>query len=160
MAASGTHLSILECDFLDEKFVAASIERFKAGGSRFIVASKRHPGSVDQRPWKRRLLTEGFNRILNALLRYPGSDTHGLKSIETELAQRLCELSQTTDEVFQTEIVLIAWANGVRIDELPIRIEERRATPVSILRRVPMVITVIAQLRRSIRRFRRQPIKI
>lgn len=154
LAAQGSHLSILECDFLDEQFVADSVDIFSAGKSRFIVASKRHPDSVDQRPWKRRLLTEGFNRILNMLLGYPGSDTHGLKSIETNLAKRLCELAQTTDEIFQTELVLIAWKNDVKIDELPIRIEERRATPVSILRRVPMVLDLLSQLRSSLRRFR------
>ncbi len=153
LAAQGSHLSILECDFLDEQFVAASIDMFISGKSRFIVASKRHPDSVDQRPWKRRFLTEGFNRILNVLLSYPGSDTHGLKSIETSLAKRLCELAQTTDEIFQTELVLMAWKNGVTIDELPIRIEERRATPVSILRRVPMVLDLLSQIRCSLRRF-------
>jgi len=154
LAANGSHLSILECDFLDERFVAASVDNFNAGKSRFIVASKRHPDSLDQRPLKRRLLTEGFNRILNTLLGYPGSDTHGLKSIETNLAKHLCELAQTTDEVFQTELVLIAWKNGVTIDELPIRIEERRASPVSITRRVPMVLDLLFQLRSSMRRFR------
>jgi glycosyltransferase involved in cell wall biosynthesis len=154
LAAQGSHLSILECDFLDAQFVAASLEFFSEGKSRFIVASKRHPDSVDHRPWKRRLLTEAFNRMLNILLGYPGSDTHGLKSIETNLAKRLCELAQTTDEIFQTELVLLAWKNGVTIDELPIRIDERRATPVSILRRVPMVFDLLSQLRRSLRRFR------
>jgi glycosyltransferase involved in cell wall biosynthesis len=160
LAAQSSHLSILECDFLDDQFVAASIHMFNAGKSRFIVASKRHPESLDQRPWKRRLLTEGFNRILNTLLGYPGSDTHGLKSIETKLAKRLCELAQTTDEIFQTELVLMAWKNGVTIDELPIRIEERRATPVSILRRVPMVLDLLSQLRSSMRRFDRNKVNI
>ena len=159
-AAQGSHLSILECDFLDEQFVTKSIEMFDEGKSRFIVASKRHPDSLDQRPWKRRLLTEGFNRILNMLLGYPGSDTHGLKSIETNLAKRLCELSQTTDEVLQTELVMMAWKNGITIDELPIHIEEHRTTPVSIMRRVPMVLDLLSQLRRSMHRFREHKVKI
>lgn len=153
LAARGSHLAILECDFLDEQFVAASIDSFISGQSRFIVASKRHPDSLDQRPWKRRLLTAGFNRILNVLLGYPGSDTHGLKCIETNLAQRLCRLARTSDEIFQTELVLIAWNNGVKIDELPIQIEEQRATPVSIFKRIPMVLETVSQLRGSMQRF-------
>lgn len=160
LAVQGSHLSILECDFLDEQFVAASVGMFSASKSRFIVASKRHPDSRDNRPWKRRLLTEGFNRILNMLFGYPGTDTHGLKSIETTLAKRLCELAQTTDEVLQTELVLMAWKKGIRIDELPIRIEERRVTPVSIVRRVPMVLDLLSQLRDSLRRFDENKVKI
>lgn len=153
LACTGSHLSILECDFLDATFVSRSIAAFRAGTSRFLVASKRHPDSVDERPAKRRLLTWGFNHILNTLVGYPGSDTHGLKSIETGLARQLCELAVTTDEVFQTEIVLIAWKLGVRIHELPIEIREVRAAPVSIRRRLPKVLNIVGELRRSMRRF-------
>ena len=160
LAAHASHLSILECDCLDEQFVASSIDMFKAGTSRFIVASKRHPDSLDRRPWKRRLLTAGFNRMLNLLFGYPGSDTHGLKSIETNLAKRLCDMAQTTDEIFQTELVLMAWKNGVIIDELPIRIEEHRDTPVAILRRLPMVPDLLSQLRNSVRRFHRNKVNL
>src|SRR5687768_5012512 len=92
LESSGTHLSVLECDFLDVAFVRESIVRFQQG-SQFIVGSKRHPRSVDERPLKRRLLTWGFNRILNACVGYPGSDTHGLKSIEADLAKELCRLA-------------------------------------------------------------------
>jgi glycosyltransferase involved in cell wall biosynthesis len=153
LAAKGSHLSILECDFLDPEFVRASIDLFALGKSQFIVASKRHPSSVDRRPYKRRLLTLLFNTLLRLTTGYPGTDTHGLKSIDTALAQRLCSAACTTDEVFQTEIVLLAWRWGFRVVELPIRIRERRPAPVSIRRRFPMVAGAVWQLRHSLRRF-------
>jgi len=146
---------VLECDFLDVAFVRESIVRFQQG-SQFIVGSKRHPRSVDERPLKRRLLTWGFNRILNACVGYPGSDTHGLKSIEADLAKELCRLAITTDEALQTEIVLLAWRRGCTIDEIPVRIGEVRASPVSIRRRLPLVVNIISDLRRSARRFPRR----
>ncbi len=153
LESRGSHVSILECDCLDERFVEASIELFQGGKAAFIVASKRHPDSVDRRPLKRRMLTWGINAVLNAVTGYPGSDTHGLKSIEGPLAKRLCELSVTTDEVLQTEIVLLAWRLGTEIHELPIQIEERRATSVSLPKRLPKVIGMVSELRRSLRRF-------
>lgn len=149
----GTHLSILECDFLDAQFVERSIAEFKREGACFMVASKRHPESTDRRPLKRRLLTWGFNRILNTLVGYPGSDTHGLKSIETRLARELCGRAITSDEIFQTEIVLIAWKLGIHIRELPIEIKEVRSAPISIRRRFPKVVNAVSELRRSMRRF-------
>ena len=150
----GTHLSILECDFLDADFIAKSIELFKAESHNFIVASKRHPDAVDDRPLKRRLLTLGFNLFLTAFFRYPGTDTHGLKSIQSELAKKLCALSVTTDEIFQTEIVLIAWKLGEKIRELPIRVKEERPVVVSISRRVPKVMNIVVALHKSLRRFK------
>jgi glycosyltransferase involved in cell wall biosynthesis len=149
----GSHLSILECDFLDAKFVQDSISLFQAANVEFIIASKRHPDSLDRRPLKRRILTWGFNRVLNSISGYPGSDTHGLKSLETQLAKKLCELSITTDEIFQTEIVLLAWRLGRKIEELPIQIEERRATSVSIVQRLPKIVNLVSELRKSIKRF-------
>jgi glycosyltransferase involved in cell wall biosynthesis len=155
LESRGTHLSILECDFLDVTFVEESLACFR-NGSEFLVGSKRHPRSIDARPLKRRLLTLGFNRLLNTLVGYPGSDTHGLKSIRSDLAKELCGLAVTTDEVFQTEIVLLAWRRGGRIEELPVRIREVRSSPVSIRRRLPLVLTMVAELRRSMRRFPRR----
>lgn len=152
LESQGTHVSILECDVLDADFVTASAELFKTGKARFIVASKRHPDSIDRRPLKRRILTKIFNGILHVFTGYPGTDTHGLKSVEASLAKQLCAQALTTDEIFQTEFVLLAWRQGIKIDELPIQIRETRATPLSIRRRFPMVIDTIRQLRKSLRR--------
>jgi hypothetical protein len=156
MSARGTHLSILEVDVMSPAFVADSVERMERGAE-FVVGSKRHREATDRRPWKRRLLTWGFNSILRLALGYPGTDTHGLKSIETGLARELCRLAITSDEVFQTEIVLLAWRLGNEISEAPVDIAETRPTPVPILKRIPKVIGMVHQLRRSVRRIPRVP---
>jgi GT2 family glycosyltransferase len=154
MEAKGTHLSILECDYLDSSFVMKSITLFRAGKTDLIVGSKRHPESKDRRPFKRRALTLLYNLIfLRLFFGYPGTDTHGLKSIETGCAKNLCRMALTADEVFQTEIVLLAWQLGVKIDEVPVDISEVRVAPVKVLRRVPKVFNTVGELRRSLKRF-------
>ncbi|MBK5274137.1 MAG: glycosyltransferase [Desulfuromonadales bacterium] len=150
-----THLSILECDFLDAGFVAESMKLFRSDAAQFIVASKRHPDSIDRRPLKRRILTALYNFVfLRVLLGYPGTDTHGLKSIEISLAKKLCELAVTSDEVFQTEIVLIAWKMGIKIVERPIQIIETRPAPVSVRKRLPKVLSTVRELKQSLKRFK------
>ena len=154
LESSGTHLSILECDFLDSDFVVRSIAMFRNGKAQLIVGSKRHRESIDRRPLKRRALTALYNVILLRLfVGYPGTDTHGLKSIETESAKRLCKEALTTDEVFQTEIVLLAWRLGITIHEIPVNISEMRTAPVTVMRRLPKVLNTVSQLTRSLQRF-------
>lgn len=154
LQSRGTHLSILECDCLNADFVSDSIELFQSQEARFIVASKRHPESVDRRPLKRRVLTTLYNYLLlHIFLGYPGSDTHGLKSIEASCAKQLCELAITSDEIFQTEIVLLAWRLGIKIHERPIRIRETRHAPVTVFKRIPKVLDTVRQLKRSLDRF-------
>lgn len=154
LESQGTHLSILECDFLDASFVSASIAIFRANRSPFVVGSKRHPQSIDRRPLKRRLLTALYNFVFLRLgVGYPGTDTHGLKSLETPLAKKLCEVAITTDEVFQTEIVLLAWRLGANIEEVPVQIREMRNPSVTVLRRVPKVLNTMRALKASLKRF-------
>jgi len=150
--SAGTHVSILECDLLEPRFLRDSLQCFERGAL-FVVGSKRHPDATDLRPVKRRILTMGFNYLLRAFLGYPGTDTHGLKSIEGTLAKRLCDLCITSDEVFQTELVVLAWRLGVKVEEVPLNIQERRPTAVSVRRRFPKVVKMIFELRASLRRF-------
>ena len=60
-------------------------------------------------------------------------------------------------EIFQTEIVLPAWRMGIQIIELPIEIKEIRAPSVKIVSRVPKIINMISELRKSIKRFPQTP---
>ena len=141
LESRGTHITILECDFLDPTFVAKSITIFQANEALVVVGSNRHPLSVDRRPLKRQALTALYNYIfLRLLIGNRGTDTRGLKSIEAACAKRLCHMALTTDEIFQTEIVLLAWRSGVKIKEVPVAISELRNAPVSIVRRLPKVL--------------------
>jgi len=150
-SSKGTHLSVLECDLLDSAFVEGSVALFREGGTRFIVGSKRHPDSEDRRPLTRRLLTQILNCVLRLGLGYPGSDTRGLKSIETRLARQLCNLAVTDGEAVQTELVLIAWKLGVEIREIPISVSEERSTTFSVRKRLGKSLEMLRQLRSSIK---------
>jgi hypothetical protein len=134
-------------------FLGESIRSFHEERARVIVGSKLHPRSVDRRPVARRVMTRGFNVLLRVLIGYPGSDTHGLKSLEASLARHLCSLAVCGDEVFQTELVLLAWRLGHRVLELPVELEEIRPATVRIMRRAPKVAPILWELRRSLSRF-------
>ena len=154
LESRGTHLSILECDVLDVDFLSRSIAEFRSTNAEVIVGSKRHPEAVDNRPFKRRALTYLYNTVfLRICIGYPGTDTHGLKSFQTPIARKLCQQAVTTDEVFQTEIILIAWRTGIQIQESPVSIRETRATAISVRRRLPKVIHTVRELRASLDRF-------
>lgn len=153
LQSRSTYLVILECDCLDSDFAFDALDRLQNQNARFVVASKRHAEALDERPWMRRSLTRVYNHLLRIFLGYPGTDTHGLKAMETNLGKQLCQLAITSDEVFQTEIVLLAWRLGVDIVELPLSIRETRPAPVKVVRRIPKVWNTILELRRSLARF-------
>jgi Glycosyl transferase family 2 len=149
LASDGATVLILECDVLSVEFVRQSLASIGAGRADLVIGSKRHPDARDARPWARRFLTAWFNRLLRIATGYPGSDTHGLKTLTAGAARRLAEIARTTDEVFQTELVLNAWLTGLRVLEIPIAVGELRPTPIRPFRRVPKVWRLIAELRRA-----------
>ena len=151
--SQGDWVCILECDVMSTEFVRASAELLNADGADFIVASKRHPQSVDKRPIKRRILTRLFNSYLKLRLGFPGTDTHGLKAIRSQVARHIIGECITAGEVLQTEMVLLAYRLGYRVVEVPLRLEERRCPPVSIAKRFPKVMKMVGELRASLSRF-------
>jgi glycosyltransferase involved in cell wall biosynthesis len=153
MSASGKVVCILECDAMDISFFVSSLVVFEENQADFVVGSKQHPESHDFRPLKRRILTNLFNRYLKIFFKFPGSDTHGLKVIRTDVAKTICGAAITGGEVFQTEIVLLAHRMGFKVLELPIHLSEVRDTKVSIRRRFPKVMSIIKELNKSLSRF-------
>jgi glycosyltransferase involved in cell wall biosynthesis len=148
---------VLECDALDVSFLNRALPLLETGQADFIVGSKRHPESIDGRPLKRRGLTLLFNLALKFFFRFPGTDTHGLKAIRTPVAKDLCGKALTGEEVFQTEIVLLAHRLGYRVREVPVALSEQRKTKVHPLRRLPKVIRIVKEIKHSLRRFPRLP---
>lgn len=154
LTAKGEIAIILECDFMNAQFVTIASDLIKSGID-MVIASKMLKNSEDSRPFKRRILTCLFNRYLKLFFNYPGSDTHGLKAIEINKARILCNESITTDEVFQTEIVLLAYKFNYKVVEVPITITETRSTPVNIIKRLPKVIMIIRELNKSLARYKK-----
>jgi hypothetical protein len=59
----------------------------------------------------------------------------------------------TSGEVFQTELVLLAYRLGYRVAEFPVHLRETRDTSVALLRRLPKVIGTVRDVRKSLARF-------
>ncbi len=77
-----------------------------------------------------------------------------MKAMRTDVAHRLAELCVTSDEVLQTELVLLADRLGYKIVEVPLKLEERRCPAISITKRFPKVMpAMIDELRASLARF-------
>lgn len=157
MEAAGSQVTILEIDCMDVPFTIASVNIIEGGEADLVIASKRHPLSIDNRPRCRRLITWGFNQGLRLATGYPGTDTHGLKTLSAPLAKQLCSLSTTSGEAFQTELVLLAWRMGFRVTELPLAIEEVRSPPISVAGRIPKAMGILRALRRSLSRLEDTP---
>ena len=143
---------VYELDFLNIDFIYKSLNEINLHDADVVIGSKLHPDSNDKRPIKRRLLTYLFNVFLKHYFGFKGTDTHGLKAFRRESFLNLDKYTITTDEVYQTELVMLANKLHMKVIEVPVDIHEMRNPSVSIFRRIPKIIKIVTQLQKSMNR--------
>jgi glycosyltransferase involved in cell wall biosynthesis len=113
-----------------------------------VIASKRDPNSEDRRPPIRRIATLVFNMLLTLILRSRVSDTHGMKAFRSSLVSDIGPQVVSTEDLFDTELVVRAERAGYRIVEVPVVVEEIRAARSSLVKRAPRTIAGLFRMRR------------
>ncbi|MEE2903329.1 MAG: glycosyltransferase family 2 protein [Myxococcota bacterium] len=146
--AKGKYIHCDEIDICDVDFHRRALELFwgEDGGFDMVVGSKTMKGAQDQRPLSRRMATLVINTMLRVSLGFKGSDTHGLKAFRRDILLPVVDSCVVDRDMFASELVIRAERGGFRIVEIPLKLEEKRTPSVQLTRRVPRVLSNLAQL--------------
>jgi glycosyltransferase involved in cell wall biosynthesis len=148
LAAEGRAVAIFDVDYYDLGFLQKALDVLDGpDGPSVVVGSKRGPGAVDTRARSRRVVTWVFSTILHVGFGLGVSDTHGMKVLRRDDVVTLVRGSRFGTDLFDTELVIRAERAGMRVDELPVVVEERRPSRTSIARRIPRSLVGLARLR-------------
>ena len=104
--ARGTYVICDEIDICDTVFYQRALSILKSDTTDIVIGSKRHPDAQDHRPWLRRLATTIVNLLLNILLGFKGTDTHGLKALNRKCILPIVEHCIVDKDIFATELVI------------------------------------------------------
>jgi glycosyltransferase involved in cell wall biosynthesis len=147
-AATGDVVVNFDVDYTDLGFLDAVLRRFgEPDPPAIIVGSKRAPGSQDRRSRIRRVVTWGFALVLRVGFGLRRTDTHGMKAMDRELILPIARASRCDGELFDTELILRAERAGLRVEELPVTVNERRPSRSSITRRALRTLVGLVRLR-------------
>ena len=121
-----------------------------SGHSEVAIGTRLQRGSRVQRQWRRELLSRGYNLIVRALFRNGFSDAQcGFKAMRADVARRLVPLVRDETWFFDTELLLLAERNGMRIFEVPVDWIEDLDTRVDIPSTVADDLRGLARVRRT-----------
>jgi hypothetical protein len=151
LAARGSIVLCDEIDLCDVGFHKRALRRLDHDECDFVVGSKAMPGSRDKRPFTRRAATKVINTALWATLGFEGTDTHGLKAFSRAALLPIVKACVVDKDLFASELVIRAGRAGLRIQEIPIELEEQRSPPIALMRRVPRVAKDLTKLVVAIR---------
>lgn len=148
--AAGEFVLCEEIDLCDLDFHRRALALLRADAAELVVGSKAMPGAHDRRPLGRRVATRAYNGLLRVTLGYRGTDTHGLKAFRRAALLPVVERCIVGHDVFASELVIRAQREGVRVTEIPVELEEKRAPSIHLARRVPRVLHNLARLMAAI----------
>ena len=135
-----------DVDYFSRRFVDEVLDNTKDAD--IILASKRDPEADDRRGIVRRLGTGVFNLLLRTLFGSQVTDTHGMKAVNRKVLDDVLPKVKSTEDLFDTELVLRAERAGYRIAEVPAVVEEMRPARSSYLKRVPRTLVGLFRLRK------------
>ena len=92
-----------------------------SGGAHVAIGSRLVPGASVVRGPKREIISRSYNLLLRAVFRTPVRDMQcGFKAVRADIARALLPSVQDNDWFFDTELVLLAERNGLRISQVPV----------------------------------------
>ena len=156
-AALNENIIIFNIDFWDIEFLKKALMLLDEYDC--VVGSKVIKGSIDERPLLRRLITRGFNLLLNYLFGFKGTDTHGIKGFRKSSFLPISLQCHTERDIFDTELLLRAERAKLLIHELPVTIREVRLTRLEPLKRVASTLHDLVTLHRALKSDYKIPLK-
>tara|TARA_B100000579_G_scaffold190723_1_gene155777 strand:- start:306 stop:764 length:459 start_codon:yes stop_codon:yes gene_type:complete len=134
-----------DIDYFSEDFLVDSLSLQKKYSA--ITASKRLNESQDERKLIRRIATNFFVLILKILFQTSMSDTHGMKGIRKSSCAKQIKNVVSTQDLFDTELLLRIERSGGNIYEVPATVNEIRPSVSVIYSRIPRTIFSLIKLR-------------
>ncbi len=134
-----------DIDYFSKRFLEQSLnlsEEFVA-----LVASKRMIESEDKRTFVRKLATSTFVFILKILFQTSLSDTHGMKAIRRNNIQKEINNVISSQDIFDTELLIRIEKSGFKIQEVPTKVNEIRPSVSVIFKRIPRTLKSLFRLR-------------
>ena len=144
-------IAILELDYLDLGFLQRGVEKLREYD--LIIGSKKISPGIDQRSFKRKLFTNGYNILLGLFFRLPVTETHGLKVLRKSRIKPLSDECVTRHAVYPSELVIRSCRDAdARVCEIPLSLPlvEIRETRIVVGKRLKKTIQDVLLLRSAL----------
>ncbi len=123
-ASTGAYVMLLDGDLdIHPKQTPYFFEAMARQGADVVIGSKRHPRSVVQYPWHRRIVSWVYFTLVRLFVGLPITDTQtGMKLFKRAVLGEALARMLVKTYAFDLELLAIAHQRGAKIAEAPVRI--------------------------------------
>ena len=124
-ASTGAYVMLLDGDLdIHPKQTPYFFEAMERQGADVVIGSKRHPRSVVQYPWHRRIVSWVYFTLVRLFVGLPITDTQtGMKLFKRAVLGEALARMLVKTYAFDLELLAIAHQRGAKIAEAPVRIK-------------------------------------
>lgn len=151
LEANGEFVICDEIDLCDTDFYRRAMALLETNQAELVVGSKLLAGASDERPFVRHAGSVIINALLRVTLGFEGTDTHGLKAFRRAPLVEVARSCLVDKDLFASEFVIRAERGGIRVEEIPVRVLEKRPPSIHLFKRVPRVVKDLTKLFVAIR---------
>lgn len=121
-ASRGEYVMLLDGDLdIKPRYTPFFFEQMVDMGADVVIGSKRHPRSVVQYPWHRRLVSWVYFSIVRLFIGLPITDTQtGMKLFKRKVLGEALDRMLVKTYAFDLELLAIAHSRGAKICEAPV----------------------------------------
>jgi glycosyltransferase involved in cell wall biosynthesis len=113
------------------------------------IGSRQYKGADVERGFKREAISRGYIWILKLFLGFPYTDAQcGFKAVSKQLVNELFPVIEDDEWFFDTELLYLAYRNGYKVKELPVRWIEDTDSRVKITRTAWLDMKGVFRMRR------------
>jgi glycosyltransferase involved in cell wall biosynthesis len=117
------------------EYVQPLLEPIVKGEADVSIGSRLAVGATIDRSVQREIVSRAYNIIARRFLRYTIRDAQcGFKAVRASVARDLIQRIEDDGWFFDTELLVLAWRDGLRINEIPVRWVEDDDSRVRIVR--------------------------
>ena len=123
-ASHGEYVMLLDGDLdINPKQTPWFFASLAENGSDIVIGSKRHPKSVVQYPWHRRIVSWVYFTLVRIFIGLPITDTQtGMKLFRRNALEEALSRMLVKTYAFDLELLAIAHSRGAKISEAPVAI--------------------------------------
>ncbi len=142
-------LTYMDIDLSTDLKAFPPMVRAVIDGYDVAIGSRQYKGAEVDRGFKREAISRGYIRILKLLLGFPYTDAQcGFKAVSKKLVNELFHKIEDDEWFFDTELLYLAYKNGYKVKELPVRWIEDTDSRVKITRTAWLDIKGVFRMRK------------
>jgi len=133
--ARGTYVGFIDADGdISPDFLTDFLDTLRDGAADIVIGTKRHRASAVHNSISRRIYSWGYQSLIRLLFSLDVTDTQvGIKLMDRRVLDDVLPLLRQDGFALDLELLVLAQSHGYnRIEEAPIRIEERSQSTISL----------------------------